>query len=139
MNPAETNKEICRRFFEEVLNKGNFVVIDELVAPQVVSHSPFPGQKPGAIGVKETLMLFRKAFPDLSLTTVHLLAEADKVVGYFTVSGTHRGELMGRAPTGNKVAYEEVIVLRLESGKIVEHWAVADALSLMKGIGALSD
>jgi predicted ester cyclase len=67
----------------------------------------------------------------------HLIAEADKVVAYFVVSGTHRGELMGKPATGRRVSYEEVIVLRLRDGKIVEHWAVADALSLMQGIGAI--
>jgi predicted ester cyclase len=134
---AETNKEICRRFFDELHNKHNLRIIDQLVAGNVVSHSPFPGQKPGAAGLKETMEVFHAAFPDLSIQTIHLLAEGDKVVGYFTVSGTHRGEFMGEAPTGRKVSYEEVVVLRLKDDKIVEHWAVADALALMQGIGAI--
>jgi predicted ester cyclase len=134
---AESNKEICRRFFNEVHNRHNLDVIDELVAADVVSHSPFPGQKPGVAGVKETMATFIGAFPDLSIQFTHLLAEGDKVMGYFTVSGTHRGELLGKPPTGRRVSYEEVIVLRVKSGKIVEHWAVADALSLMQGIGAI--
>ena len=134
---TESNKEICRRFFDQVHNRHNLQVIDELVAADVVSHSPFPGQKPGAVGVKETMATFLGAFPDLSIEMTHLIAEADKVVAYVAVSGTHRGELMGKPPTGRRVSYEEVIVLRLRDGKIVEHWAVADALSLMQGIGAI--
>ena len=133
----EGNKEICRRFFDQVHNKHNLHVIDELVAADVVSHSPFPGQKPGAAGVRETMATFLGAFPDLSIEMTHLIAEADKVVAHFTVSGTHRGELMGKQPTDRRVSYEEVIVLRLRDGRIVEHWAVADALSLMRGIGAI--
>jgi predicted ester cyclase len=134
---AERNQQICRRFFEEVLNQAHFEVIDEVVAPEVVSHSPWPGQRPGAEGLKDTMKLFRRVFPDLAIETVHLLAAQDKVMGYFRVSGTHQGEMMGIAPTGAKVSYEEAIVLRLQDGRIVEHWAVADALTLMRQIGAI--
>jgi predicted ester cyclase len=60
-------------------------------------------------------------------------------MGYFTVSGTQRGELLGIAPSGKKISYEEAIVLRLDDGKIVEHWAVAHALTMMRQIGAIPE
>jgi predicted ester cyclase len=134
---AATNKEICRRFFEDVVGNGNLALVDELVAPDVVSHSPFPGQHPGVAGVKETLGLFHEAFPDLAIEIKHLLADDDKVMGYFKVRGTQRGEIMGIAPTGRRVCYDEVVVLRLVAGRIVEHWAIADALALMQQLGAI--
>jgi predicted ester cyclase len=136
VTPAD-NKATCARYFEEVFGKANFDIIDTLVAPDVVSHNPWPGQRPGAAGVKDTLMLFRRTFPDLAIEMVHMLADGDKVLAYIVVRGTHRGELMGVAPTGNKIEYEEAIVLRLANGKIVEHWAVADAMALMQQIGAI--
>jgi predicted ester cyclase len=136
---VESNKDICRRFFEEVHVRRNYSAIDELIAREVVSHSPFPGQPPGSEGVKDSMKIFHRAFPDLTVTINHLLAEGDKVMAYVTLSGTHRGELLGQPPTGNRVSFEEAIILRLTGGKIVEHWAVADALTLMKGIGALPD
>jgi steroid delta-isomerase-like uncharacterized protein len=136
-NQTNENKKICQRFFEELHNQNNPDIINDLVSPDVYSHDPFPGQKPGAIGLKETTELFRKAFPDLQVKINDMIAEDNKVMSKLTVTGTHMGEFMGFAPTHNEISYEEVIVLRLENGKIVEHWAVADALSLMQQLGAI--
>jgi steroid delta-isomerase-like uncharacterized protein len=133
------NKSVCKRFFEELHNKGNLEIIYELVDPNVVSHDPFPGQAQGAQGLKETMKIFRTAFPDLRVEVNDTIAEGDKVMNKFTVTGTHKGEFMNMAPTGKKISYEEVVILRLENGKIVEHWAVADALALMQQIGAIPE
>jgi predicted ester cyclase len=135
--PLESNKRAFRRFYDEFVNKGTEAAADELLAPDLVSHSPFPGQPPGSAGVKETFARFRAAFPDLRARLEDVVAEGDRVVGRFTVGGTHKGEFMGQAPTGKRVSYEEMVILRFQDGRIVEHWAVADALALMQGIGAL--
>jgi steroid delta-isomerase-like uncharacterized protein len=133
----ELNKEICHRFFQELHNNQNLEIIDALVDRNVISHDPFPGQAPGADGLKNTMRMFREAFPDLHVEIRDMLAEDDRVMSRLRVSGTHRGTFFDTPPTGNTVTYDEVVVLRLSNGKIVEHWAVADALSLMQGIGAV--
>jgi predicted ester cyclase len=103
----------------------------------VVSHSPFPGQKPGAEGLKQAIASFREAFPDLQATAEDLIAEEDKVVGRFTVTGTQRGEFMDIAPTGKKITYDEIVIVRFKDGKIIEHWAVADALAMLQQLGVI--
>jgi steroid delta-isomerase-like uncharacterized protein len=134
----EQNKRICRRFFEELHNNHNLDIIEELVERDVISHDPFPGQAKGSEGLKNTMQMFQEAFPDLHVEIRDMLAENDRVMTRLTVSGTHSGTFLEFAPTDNKVQYDEVIVLRLANEKIVEHWAVADALSLMQGIGAVA-
>lgn len=66
-----------------------------------------------------------------------MIAEGDKVMNKFTATGTHQGNFMEISPTRNKISYEEVVILRLKNGKIVEHWAVADAPTLMQQLGAI--
>lgn len=136
MTPEE-NKAIYRRFYGEFLNQGNLKTVDEVVAPDVVSHSPFPGQKPGAEGLKEAMITFRQAFPDLKAKAEDIIAENDKVVGRFTVTATHKGDFMGIPATGKQVSYEEIVIVRLQDGKIVEHWSVADTMTMMQEIGAV--
>lgn len=138
MAQTELNKEICRRFFHELHNKHNVEIIDELVDRNVISHDPFPGQAPGAEGLKNTMRMFWEAFPDLHIDIRDMLAEHDRVMTRLTATGTHRGAFLDTAPTFNTVTYDEVIVLRLVNGTIVEHWAVADALPLMQGTGAIA-
>lgn len=137
-NIIELNKKICSDFFEELHNKKNLSIIDRYVSPTVVSHDPFPGQRPGAEGLKDTMRLFRSAFPDLHVIINDILAEGDKVMTKLTAKGTHRGEFMGIPGSNNEISYEEVIILRLSDEKIIEHWAVADSLSLLQQIGAVS-
>jgi hypothetical protein len=56
----EENKAKTRRFMEEVLNKGNMQVVDELIAPNFVEHDPFPGQAPGVEGLKQAMVALRQ-------------------------------------------------------------------------------
>src|SRR5215212_7456435 len=65
------------------------------------------------------------------------LAEGEKVVSRWRAQGTHQGELMGIAPTGNEVAITGLTIHRIEDGKIVEEWENWDALGLMQQIGAV--
>lgn len=132
---TKKNKEICKRFFDELHDKGNFDIIDELVHPNVISHDPFPGQPEGSEGVRQTMKIFRKAFPDLKLEHNDMIAEDDRVMIKFTATGTHHSTFMHIPATGNKIAYEEVVILRLKDGKITEHWAVADAMALLQQLG----
>jgi predicted ester cyclase len=68
---------------------------------------------------------------------VDLVAEEDKVVGRFKCSGTHRGEMMGIAPTGRRMEVDEVYFLRVENGKFVEFWGLEDNLTRMRHLGLL--
>jgi predicted ester cyclase len=134
---SEANKIAYRRFYEDILNRGDFSIVDELVAREVVSHNPLPDQKPGVEGFVAAIKLFRAAFPDLHARNTHLIAEGDHVVGRFVVTATHRGEFLGTVATGRRISYEEIVIVRFRDARIVEHWAVADALSIMQQIGAI--
>lgn len=129
------NKTICLTFCDELHNKDNIDVIDTYVSEDIVSHDPMPGQKPGVEGVKDTMRLFRQAFPDKHIKITDSMAENDKVMIKLTCFGTHKGEFMGMPATNNPIEYDEVLIFRLRDGKIVEHWAVADALGLMQQVG----
>jgi predicted ester cyclase len=133
--PAPTNKEIYRRFVDEVLNTGNYEVAMQLLDPVVVSHSPLPEQQPGASGFIASLTAMRKAFPDLHARATHFVAEGDCVAARFQVSATHSGDFFGIRATGRKIHYEEQAIVRFAGGRIVEHWAVADGLSILQQLG----
>ncbi len=137
MATRETPRTQYQRFIDEVLVRGNLTALDELVASDVVSHSPFPGQTPGREGFKQAFAQFRAAFPELQVTVRDVLADGAKVVGYFTVSGEHRGEFFGIPATGKTVSYDEIAIVRFQDGLIVEHWSVADSLSMLQELGAV--
>ena len=92
---------------------------------------------PNVEGVKGAIVSLRTPFPDLKLTIEEIIAREDKTWARITARGTHQGPFMGRPPTGKSSVIAVIDVCRFETGKIVEHWGVADRLSLMGQLGLL--
>jgi len=138
MNTLEENKAISRRADEELFDRGNLDVADELFAPNFVYHEPASGEEwHGPESVRQYATMMRAAFPDLQYTVEDQIAEGDKVVTRYTASGTHRGELMGIAPTGSRVEITGISITRVEDGKIGEIWENYDALGMMRQLGVI--
>lgn len=135
------NKEILSRFHDAV-NAGDAehisTTIDELVEPNVRIRTPLPVEATGAQALKEVFARLRRAYPDLHITAEDVIAEGDMVVSRNTVTGTHRGEYLGLAPTGRSVTYNEIFIFRLADGRVAETWGVVDVLSQMRQLGAIS-
>jgi len=126
------------RTWIEGLNRGDVSVADQAFAPDCVIHingSPEPNLSLG--GFKDMLSGLLGAFPDLRITIEDDMAEGDKVVTRWIGQGTHQGELMGVAPTGNQLTFTGITIHRIEATKIVEEWSNWDALGLMQQIGAV--
>jgi steroid delta-isomerase-like uncharacterized protein len=142
MSTAEEarNKATFKRF-HDVVNSGDVQsiskIIDELVEPDALIRTPVPLDVAGADALKRVWAALLEAYPDLHLTVEDMIAERDKVVVRNTVTGTHRGEYMGLAPTGRSVTYNEIFIFRFADGRIAETWGVVDVLSQMKQLGML--
>ena len=137
---AEENKALARRWFEDLFNTGNLEVTDEIIAPEHVNHDPtLPDIPTGPEGQKQIVNLYRGAFTNAHISVEDQLAEGDRVVTRWTGSGTHQGELMGVAPTGNQVRITGITINRVSGGKIVESWSNYDALGMMQQIGAIPE
>ena len=135
-----SNKATFRRF-HDVTNSRDLErianLIDELVAPDAVIHTPLPIEATGPQLLKAVLGQLRRAFPDLHISVEDVIEEGDKIVARNTVTGTHQGEYMGIPPTGTRVTYDEIFILRFADGRIAETWGVVDVLSQMKQLGAI--
>jgi steroid delta-isomerase-like uncharacterized protein len=137
---AEENKEVVRRFWG-VWEEDDFIeLIDELLAPDYVNHSPgTPDQPAGPEGVKAIVSMFRNGMPDLRVTIDDMIAEGDKVATRYTVEGTHEGELFGVPPTGRRVSIESMTVERVSGGQIIEHRRITDTLDMMQQLGVVPE
>jgi len=89
---SEGNKNVVRRLFEEVWNKGNLQVTDDLFTPNYAHHdSSTPDVGRGPESEKKRATLYRTAFPDLRLTVEDVIAEGETVVARWSCRGTHKG------------------------------------------------
>ena len=136
---SEENKASARRVLKEVFSgQGDLEVADELFAPNFVGHDPAsPEDIRGPEGVKQFAGMYRNAFPDVQMSVEYQVAKGDMVVTHWIASGTHQGDLMGIAPTGNRVTVTGTSIERVVDGRIEETWDNYDALGMMQQIGAI--
>ena len=134
---SEENKTISKKVFEEVWSKGNLAVIDELLAEDFVDHNSPPGLPQGREGFKIFAGMYLKAFPGVKMTVDDIIAEGDRVVARWTANGTHKGELMGIAPTGKDVKVTGINIDRIAGGKIAESWGEFDLAGMLMQLGVL--
>ena len=116
----QENKELVRRYNEEIWNRHNLEKFDEFVGGDV----PL-----------EHVQQFLAAFPDARITIEDLIAEGDKVVARLYATATNTGSFAGQPPSGKKVEIRSIRIYRIADNKIVETWAMQDRLGLMEQLG----
>jgi predicted ester cyclase len=80
---------------------------------------------------------FRSAFPDVKITVDDMFTEDNYVLFRSTMRGTHRGVFQGIEPTGKSITVTPIDMIRVERGKLVEHWGGPDLFDLLKQLGAV--
>jgi len=137
---SELNKKVVRRLFEEVWNKGNLPLADELFAPNYEHHdASTPDVGRGPESEKKRATLYRTAFPDIRLNIEDIIAEGETVMARWSCLGTHKGDLSGIAPTGKQFNISGVSIARFANGKMAEGWVNWDALGLMQQLGVVPE
>jgi len=135
---TERNRANTLRFYDEVWNKGDLSVIDELYASDAVADFLPPGFPTGTAGLKQFVMVYRTAFPDTHFTIEDLIAEADSVVTRWTATGTQAGPLMNIPPTGKQVTVQGISITRYAAnGKAVQAWTSFDQLGMLQQLGVI--
>jgi steroid delta-isomerase-like uncharacterized protein len=137
---SEDNKALARRVFD-AFSSGNVDELDEVVAPDAEDHDT---QNPnrhirGPEGIKQTIQMYRAAFPDLKMTVEEQIAEGDMVATRWVAVGTHEGDLPGLPATGKQSTVTGIGIDRIENGKIVEAWTNWDTLGMLQQLGALPE
>ena len=131
----EENKALARRFFEEVWNQADESAIDRYIAADAAGNDPDFGA--GKEAFRAQWKKWHAAFPDLHFAVEDVIAEDDKVVTRWVLTGTHKGEFQGIPPTGKSIRVNGMSLDRLAGGKIQEGFDGWDALGLRQQLGAL--
>jgi steroid delta-isomerase-like uncharacterized protein len=133
---TEGNKDLVRRYYDEVLNQGKIEALDELAVPDYQENDPLPGQGTGLQGLRDRVSMFLSALnPHFA---VHdMIAEGDRVVVRWTNAGRHVGEFFGMPPTDREFNIAGIDIHRLQDGKLAEHWHVVDQLTMLQQLGVI--
>lgn len=122
VDTAAANKAFVLEYFAALNKDKSPATVDKYMTDEVL---------------KEHIVMFETAFPGYQLNAKEMVAEGDRVAVRIEFTGTHDGDLMGIAPTGKPVTIEIGMIYRIENGKIVEHWMLADQLTMLQQIGVI--
>ena len=132
------NADGSRRIIEEIFGAGNYDLAHELIGADAIGHDPAqPAPITGPGGVIESARGYREAFPDLTLTADHVIADGDYIATRWTAKGTHKGDLFGIAPTGKQTTVTGITIDRWVGGKVTESWTNWDTLGLLQQLGVV--
>jgi predicted ester cyclase len=137
---TEANENVVRRFYNDYINGAGTIALEDIVSVDFVDHVPviFPGQPcHGPTALEWLINLARDAFPDLAVTVEEMFAKDDSVVARVSWRGTHRGEVMGIAPTHRPIHITGLDLIRLKNGTFVEHWGELDFISMLDQLNYL--
>jgi predicted ester cyclase len=129
-------ENVVRKLIENGFNEGDLEIVDAITSPDLVEHQNFgPDHAPGAQGVRAVVTSLRRAFPDFRLAIEDLVADGDTVWLRMVATGSNEGSFMGHAPTGRPMRIDVFDTIRVENGRMVEHWGVPDRLGALLQLG----
>ena len=119
---VESNKTLIREYLDALRRDKSPATLDKYIAEDEL---------------KQHIAMYDVTLPGYWIEADDMVAEGDKVALWGTVHGVHKGPLMDIAPTNKQVSFSLFITYRIANGKIVEHWMLADMLSLLQQVGAM--
>ncbi len=137
---SEENKQLIRRWFEEVWNKGRSEAIPEMFAEEGIAYglgNVSGGELRGPAEFQAFHQNFRGAFPDISVSVEETIAEGDLVAARCLVRGQHMGDTLGFEATKKPMEISGIAIVRIKDGKIVEAWNNFDFMSLYQQLGVM--
>lgn len=132
----DDNLALVRNMEEDLFNHRDPSAVDRYVSPNYTLRTAYEGAPSGREAVRTYIAAYLAGFPDLHISIDQLMAVGDKVVGVFTFTGTHTGELFGVTPSGSTISVRQIAIYRVEGGQVVDEWEISDQLGLMQQIGA---
>ena len=128
------NKDIIRRYYEDLWNPWDLDAAHELIAPDMEFRGSLGVTVQGIVGFQSYMSTVCAAFPDFHDQVKEMVAEGDKVVARLTYTGTHLGEYSAWRQRGNAISCGGIAVFRISGDRVVEGWVMGDRWGLFKQI-----
>ena len=137
---SDFSEQLCaERLAVETLYRAfsdkNPNLVDEALAPDWNDIPLAPGQGPGPEGIKPIIRSFMQAFPDVQITVHDMIQEPGRIGVRAEITGTHKGELFGIAPTGKKVTFRLHEFHTLDGKRVTTTWHMEDWFGLFLQLG----
>jgi steroid delta-isomerase-like uncharacterized protein len=134
MNQIQANKDLARRFLEELVNEAAVEKLAEFLAPDYVAHDACVT---GLDAARQHLLTMHHFYPDLRVQVEGQVAEGDMVVTWWLLRGTHLGQFCEVPATGKPITLRGVNIQRIRNDRIVDQWGGSTSLEALLEIGVV--
>jgi steroid delta-isomerase-like uncharacterized protein len=128
-----SERDLAKRWFEEVWNQGRREAIAEMLAADGVVHDG-DTDSTGPEGFYPFFDRMHATFSDLHVNIEDTIAEGDKVFIRWSCTAKHTGAGLGIPPTGKMLRVTGMTVIRVAGGMLAEGWQNWDMLGLIEQI-----
>lgn len=142
---SQQNVDLVRRHFDQMWNQRDDRACDELMADDFIENAaaPFarqpPGRASGPSAMRDTVRWLTAQFPDVRFEIEAIVADGDLVIARVRSHGSNLGRLNGfLPPSGRSFDYASSHWFRVVDGKLAEHWATRDDLTVMLQLGVVT-
>jgi steroid delta-isomerase-like uncharacterized protein len=131
----QANLSLVQRIFDLAFNQGDLAIVDELLAPESITHIPAWGMPASRMGLKLFIASLRTAFPDLQCAIEDEILVAGRLAAHWTMRGTHMGLFLGNPSTGRRVVAKGTIFAQTADDQIIEVWIQIDQYDVLQQLG----
>lgn len=133
----EANKAVVRRYFEEGVNQASPTVIDEIIAPDAVDETRGPDAATlGREGFRQHAAWLAATADNVRTTVTELVAEGDRVVAFWTISGYAKGVVFGVPGNGHYFEGISISAFTLRDGQVVRYSVLPDRVGVIAQLTA---
>lgn len=140
MSNLKTNKQIVSDLIREVWHQGNLDILSDFWSEDCINHAMPAANNRGLEALRiyhESLSVtLTEAFTDFQTEILQQIAEGETVVTQMRSTGKHQGTFLGIPATSKNITLSAMRIDRLQDGKIIEHWSIADMAGLMQQLQA---
>jgi len=138
-----SHKAIVCRYFEEVVDKSNLDILDEIVTTDCIIHRPEASEPiRGLEAFKQALQKILQVYSEFTTSIHDLIAEEDRVACRLSHRAVNRSEWTSRigrhAVSGKTVSWPAIAIFRIRDGKIAEEWVNRDELGMLIELGVVA-
>ncbi len=128
--------DLARRFFEAA-NARDWATIEAIHTADAVYHDPqTPPGEPGGAGMAKSLAFYAEALE--GRWEIHDIVDAGAhVTTRWTGHGLHDSDMIGIPASGKEIHVEALSLMRIDDGRIAEHWCVWDTAGMLQQVGAI--
>lgn len=134
-----TTHAFFHRWFDELWNKGNIDIINELMLPEAKAYDfPVTGGVSSRDEFAAQARAFQETFSNIHVTVDDVIVEGDKGCARWSATMTHTGDGLGFAATGEPVSMSGISFCHLRDGKILAGWNALDLTTVVHRLSAIA-